>query len=189
MPLTAKFRSTGQIIVNGKVVETHVRMGLFCRASDGSTLRRPVSFDGKPLKGGMARATLFDKAHGTNYVIDYEKREALQQLTPPFIGLVPSAPPRSAASVSSGESSVEGYACTLRPVYAVKPAGTILMGTNCVSEQYDLILKTDVTRPSDLVKGKAAHETTELYDIQIGVEPDPKLFDLSSFKISPKPNQ
>lgn len=183
MPLVARFRSTGEIMVNGKVVETHVKEGFFYRASNGSELRQSMTLDGKPLKGAMARAHLFDKAHGTNYLVDYDGKEAFQESVPSFSALIPATPPRSATKVPSGESSVEGYTCTLHPIYAVKPAGTSLIGTNCVSEQYDVILKTDVTRPSALVKGKAAHQITELYNIQMGVEPDPKLFDLSSLKI------
>jgi hypothetical protein len=183
MPLVAKFRSTGQIIVDGKVVETHVREGFFYRSSNGSEVRRPMTFDGKPLKGGMARASLFDAAHGVNYRVDYDAKEAFRDSTPPLLGLIPPTPPHSATKPPSGESSVDGYPCSIRPVYAVKPSGTSLIGSNCVSEEYGVILKTDVTRPSDLVKGKAAHEITELYDIQIGVDPDPKLFDLGSLKV------
>jgi hypothetical protein len=182
MPLTAKVRSTNEVIVNGKVVDTHVREGLFYRASDGSELRRPVSLDGKPVQGEGARASLFDKPHATNYAIDYEKGEAFHAGPPPSFSPARLPTLESAVPPPSGQSSVEGYPCTLRPVYLVRPQGRILIGSNCVSEEYGLVLRTDVTTPSAITVGKAAHQTTELYDIHIGVEPDPKLFDLSSFK-------
>lgn len=183
MPLTAKVRSTGEIIINGKVLETHVRESLYYRTSDGSELRRPVSLDGKPVQGEAARGSLFDKPHGTNYAIDYEKREAFHAGPPPSFNPAHLPALESAVPPPSGQSSVEGYPCTLRPVYLVRPKGRILIGSNCVSDEYHLVLKTDVTTPSAITVGRAAHETTELYDIRIGVEPDPKLFDLSSFKI------
>lgn len=190
VPVTAKWRDTAQVIINGKVTETHVREGVFYRTSDGRELRRSVSFDGKPLYGQAARAVLFDSVHKTNYVIDYKKGEAFEprMLSSPFdsshLKDLPSTVP-----FPSGESSVEGYPCTLHPDYLVIPAGRLLIGSNCRSKEYDLVLKRDVTRPSQKSLGEAVHEVTEFYDIQIGVEPDPKLFDLNSFKIVPAPSQ
>lgn len=183
IPLTAKVRSTGQIIANGKIVATHVKESLFYRTSDGSELRRPLTDDGKPSTGKRARASLFDKVHGINYVIDYETGEAFELVTPGNPN--PPSSEGAAAPNKTGESSVEGHPCTWIPVNLVRPSGTTRVGSNCVSKEYDLVLKTDITIPSANQPGKSAHQVTQLYDIRMGVEPDPKLFDLSFFKITP----
>jgi hypothetical protein len=58
------------------------------------------------------------------------------------------------------------------------------MGEVCVSMEYDLVLHKDNQLTQN---GITHHAVTELYDIKLGVEPDPKLFDLQKTTTVYKP--
>jgi len=50
------------------------------------------------------------------------------------------------------------------------------IGSSCYSKTYHLTLKTDVTQTGP--DGRSARNVMEMYAIQIGLEPDPSVFDL-----------
>lgn len=174
VPIVAKMRLTDEVTVNGKVTVTHVQEGIFYRASSGSELRQWKTLDGKAEPGTMGWGLLMDKQHDTHYKVDYVGRNAYKE-TLPEIGL-----PKHGKSDPSGQDSVEGIGCDLWPIHFVPPGkAPILTGQGCRSAQYELDLYYDYTN-APTSTGKVAHSAFKLYDIQIGVEPDPKLFDLET---------
>jgi hypothetical protein len=181
MPVTAKERITDEVVQNGKVIAGgHTREGVWFRNSAGSVLAQWTTIDGKPAVGQMARARLADNEHGVHYELDYTERQA-------YIDSVPKTTitgnGRTRAQNALGQGSVEGIACTWFPVYQVGSDGvSSLVGRHCFSEQYELDLKEDSTLTYP-IKGQPAwikHLVIEKYDIQIGQEPDPKLFDIKT---------
>jgi hypothetical protein len=185
MPVTAKNRITDEIVQNGKVIGGHTREGVWFRNSAGSVLDQWTTIDGKPAVGQMARARLADNEQGTHYELDYTEQRA-------YIDSVPKTTitgnGRTRAQNALGQGSVQGIACTWFPVYQVGSDGVShLVGRHCFSEQYELDLKEDSTLTFP-VKGQPAlirHLVIEKYDIQVGQEPDPKLFDIkTNFTVS-----
>jgi hypothetical protein len=74
-----------------------------------------------------------------------------------------------------------GIACTLQPIILAIPGSSPhQIGQDCDSKDYDAELKRDVKYAADS-SGKTLHSRFELYDIQVGVAPDPKLFNLTRF--------
>jgi hypothetical protein len=166
--ITAQQRITEETIApNGKVIASHIRDGVYYRTSAGSTLEQFTTLDGQRLVGQQAWAILSD--NGVSYQLDYTQHRAYVVSHPEFT-------PRSTPKVQRAQSSVEGVPCALWPVYLVEAGTQTLAGHGCFSEKYNLTLKTDVTIPGR--DGQSIHKVTEMYDIQIGEEPDAKLFDL-----------
>jgi hypothetical protein len=169
--VTAQVRVTDEIIAsNGKVIASHIRDGVYYRTSSGSTLTHYTTLDGNPTAGEMASGSLSE--NGTNYQLDYTQHRA-------YVAPFPPPPPHNEtprAQNTLGQSSVEGIACTLFPVVLVTGGTKTPVGTLCDSDQYHLILRMDITNPGK--NGTSSHNVTELYNIKVGLEPDPKLFDL-----------
>jgi hypothetical protein len=184
MPVVAKTRQTVEVIVSGKVVETHVMEGLFYRNSTGSELRQWTKRDGKDAIGPLGWAALHDSQSNTNYTVNYDDKRAQQAITPDLSSRIPKEDSAPSQPKTLGEDSVENISCTFKPTFLAVPGkDRMLVGRNCRSEVYNLELKRDIAYPDSTTPGKSFHSTFQLYDIQIGVEPDPKAFDLSSFTI------
>ena len=177
-PISAKMRLTFEISANGKI-ETHVQEGEFYVASNGSELQRWTMRDGKDTTGEMAGLT--DAAHNTGYKIDYRNRVVYEQPFPRNTSLAPSS--KAPASRNLSQDSVEGYPCVRYPARLILPGKPpTVIGYSCRSESYDgLELKRETTNVDS--SGRTVHSTFELYEIRPGVEPDAKLFDISSFTV------
>jgi hypothetical protein len=181
MPVIAKVRDTAEVMLNGKVIETHVREGVFLRTSTGSELRRWTTKDGVPVQGEMAMGSLLDKQHNVNYTLDYQGRNAYVHTPPPA---TPPVRPGSQGPHPLGETIVQGLTCTLFPIYRLNAGESpTQIGRHCLSKQYDLDLRQEMTLEAGSPTGKTVRQRTELYDIQLGVEPDSKLFDLEPFTV------
>jgi len=175
--VTAQERITEEIIEpNGKVIESHIREGVYYRTSAGSTLEQLTTIDGNATVGQMAWAQLYDKQQDVHYSLDYTVHHAYVD-SMPNVTIPRNLTSRTRAQNALGQDSVQGIACTWFPTYLLGSDGAAsLIGRHCISEKYNLILKKDVTIP--LSAGQSAHKVTEMYSIQIGQEPDPTLFDV-----------
>ena len=192
MPVTAKERITDEIVQNGKVIGGHTREGVWFRNSAGSILDQWMTIDGKAAVGQMARARLFDNEPGIHYELDYTEHQAYTDSVPPPKTTITGSS-RTRAQNALGQGSVQGIACTWFPTYQVGSDGVSrLAGRHCFSEEYELDLKEDATFTYS-IKGQTQiqHMITEKYDIHVGQEPDPKLFDIkANFTVStPDPKQ
>ena len=191
MPVSAKNRITYEVVQDGKMIEGRTIEGVWFRNSAGSILDQTTTIDGKAVVGQMARARLFDRERDIHYDLDYTEHKA-------YVFPMPKTPitgnGRTRAQNALGQGSVQGIACTWFPTYQVGSDGVSrLAGRHCFSEEYELDLKEDVTFIFSF-KGqsdKIQHMITEKYDIQVGQEPDPKLFDIkANFTVStPDPKQ
>jgi hypothetical protein len=177
--VTAHERLTEETInSNGKVIASHIREGVYYRTSAGSTLRQYTTLDGNAIVGQLGWAILQDGT-GT-YKLDYTQHRA-------YVVSGPQATPLSGIpTTQKAQSSVEGMPCTLWPVYLVEAGTKTIIGQGCHSDKYNLTLKLDVTVPGK--NGQSAHNVTEMYDVQIGQEPDAKLFDVQHNFTIFKPN-
>jgi hypothetical protein len=92
VPVTSKMLLVPEIIVNGKVVETHRQEGIFYRASTGAELRRWLKEDGKEAVGEMASGALKNE-RGVIYKVDYQRRTVYEvppiSVDPPHSGRPP----------------------------------------------------------------------------------------------------
>jgi hypothetical protein len=178
-PLIAKMRLTVEVSVEGRIQQTHTQEGLFYRASTGSEIQEWTVRDGKDTVGNMRWAGLTDREHDAFYKVDYQNHRAYQQS---FAVSALQAPDNGPPPKGLTQQSVEGIPCSKYPARLVVPGkAPVEIGYSCRAESYDsLELKRETTVESG---GKTMHTTFELYNIQTGVEPDPKLFDLTSFTI------
>lgn len=168
--ITARIRITGDFIgSNGRVTASHIQDGVYYRTSTGETLTHYTTFDGAPTAGEMAWAVLID--HNLIYQLDYAMHRAYVVSPTRF---TPPRPPKVQAAPE--QSSVEGISCRLLPIYSVTAGTVTRVGSSCYSGTYKLTLKTDVSNAGP--DGRSVHNVMEMYAIQIGLEPDPNLFDL-----------
>jgi hypothetical protein len=182
VPVCAKVRTTTEITADGKVVKTTVGGGFFYRASNGNSVRqlRKVGEDG--ALGDVNVADFTDKEHGITYRLNYTDHHAL--VTPPYLLNILTVN-ETPTPEGLAQDSVEGISCmqhAVRRKVADQPPADV--GYACVSERNnDLELKREVTETITTSPGRVVHSTSALYDIQLGVEPDPKVFDLKDFSI------
>jgi hypothetical protein len=172
VPVVAKMGLTKEDIVQGKVVDRLTKEGSYYRASDGSVLRRWTSVNGDEKLGEIATGSLFDNKNVVSYRLNFKNRTAY--LDAPPQGAKPVRPQvlDAQAAKGLGEDSVHGIACTLFPVQiAPRDRAAFSAGQTCRSVKYDLELKQDLTYPSS--SGRTIHTIFELYDVQLGTEPDP----------------
>jgi len=191
MPVTAKERITDETVQDGRVIGSQTTEGAWFRHSAGSILDQFTTIDGKAAVGQIARARLYDKEQGVHYELDYtEHRAYIDSIPMPKTPITGNG--RTRAQNALGQGSVQGIACTWFPAYHVGSDGVRrLAGRHCYSEEYELELKKDVTLTFS-IKGEPAiqHLVIEKYDIHVGQEPDPKLFDIkTNFTVSPDPKQ
>jgi hypothetical protein len=179
MPVQAKMRQTHEVIEDGKVTKTEVKEGKYFRSSDGSVLKQWLSPDGQQTWQG----SLDDNKEFAYYHLDYKEHTAFRSAGRPAVAVTPG----DFASITKdiGTDSVENLMCRIIPVdKGSEKSGGIQanIGKSCVSVQYDLILWTDVTTPGK--NGRAHRLKTELYNVTVGVEPDPALFSVkTNFKV------
>lgn len=177
VPVIAKMRFSKEDIVEGKVVDRMTKEGNYYRASDGSVLKRWTSVNGDENLGEIATGSLFDNKNVVSYGLNFKNRIAY--LDAPPEGTKPVRPQvlEGEAAKGLGEDSVHGIACTLFPVrIAPRDRAAFSAGRACTSVKYDLELRQDLTYPSS--SGRTIHTIFELYEVQLGMEPDPKLFDV-----------
>ncbi len=172
-PVTAKMRHTKEVIVDGKVVETQTKEGNFYRSSDGSTLKQWTK-----ANGNLDWGDLWDNKNLMSYRLEYSNRQAYGDPAPK--GAQAGRPDAlfPLASKALPQDSVEGIRCAIFPVRLHIPGNPpIPVGRTCESIEYNLQLKEDVTT-QPVGTNKTIHTVFELYHIKLGLEPDPKLFDV-----------
>jgi|SRR5712664_3246632 len=182
-PVVAKIRQTHQTVVSGKVVRNETKEGEFYRSSDGSVLRHWKTVNGD--EGAAGQGDLLDNKKHAFYNLNYNTKRAYQVRT----GIPQPSPYVFSKETlqSRGEESIEGVRCTIVPVDTADSGVTERdAGRSCVSSEYGLQLRTEVT----VKQGGTEHRTLiEMYDLRINQEPDPKIFDLGSqftvFKAEP----
>lgn len=174
IPAKAKVTETVETIENGKVTKVERREGYFYRTSDGSTLRYWEKLNGdEPYGGGQGE--LQDNKNLLFYVLRMKTKEAIQQGNLPK-RLTPDIHREFASASPLGDAFVAGIRCRRRPVEILWPDGRReRVGENCFSIEYALELREEARATQN---GVTRHAITELHDIQMGVEPDPALFDV-----------
>lgn len=181
-PVTAKIIETVETIVDGKVAQMKTRTGNFYRAADGSELRQWLKPDGTPDWGDLN-----DNKTRLSYKLDYTNRVARGTTPPPGVKAAPLQPGfMGGQQALSGfpQDAVAGIPCAVVPAKLARPGSQpIEIGHVCKSVQYDLELRMDLTTQV-VGTSKTVHQVIELQDIQLGVVPDPKLFDLQGYTVS-----
>lgn len=177
VPVTAKIRETDEILQDGKSIKVDNKEGVFYRTSDGSTLKYWTKVNGDETLGGSGEMT--DNKTLSHYTVNvkqnvaFEDGKLLEKLTP--------GASQFAAASTLGDQVIDGIRCRRVPSFIMWPDGRKERnGEACVSIENDLQLRTDRQHTQN---GVTHHGITELYDIQLGVEPDPKLFDLQKTTI------
>ena len=175
MPLVAKTKEVEQISKDGKIVETHVREGVYYRSSDGSVLEHWTTIDGSTDKAKLSRGgnTFFDNTNGSVYSLDLANHKAALESTGkrtrPDNMQAGNAKPLS-------EEWIGGIRCQVFPLQMRVMGGKLFQaGQVCTAPDYGLLVKRDMTYPSD--DGRTEHVVWTMQDIEIGKEPDRKLFD------------
>jgi hypothetical protein len=186
VPIVAKARESSQVVKNGQVVETTTRDGEYFRSSDGSYMFRWNKATKNGVDTPAGTADLFDNKNVKQYHVNYNTQSAYarsdakdpvnvqKKMTPDMFFNLRSAPHE--------DSSVGGIPCALfhsrlkMPGQPVKDGGTA-----CASIEYGLYVRLDVRIP--MKDGGMSQQLTELYDIKLNVEPDPKLFDMRSLTV------
>ena len=189
IPVRAKVRTTNEIIVDGKIVKTTVGGGFFYRASNGSTIRQLRKVGANGDLGDVVVADLTDKEHDISYRLNYGDHHAL--VTPSFmLNILTTSPGDNPPPGGFAQDAVEGISCVKIPVRRkVQDKPPAEVGFACVARgSNDLELKRDVTEPIETAPGRFVHSTSVLYDIQLGAEPDPGLFDLKDFTVLKLPD-
>jgi len=191
LPVVAKRRLTKEHLVDGKVVDRVTKEGNYYRSSDGSILEQWTRVNGDEKLGELAAGSLWDNKNVVSYQLDFKNRIAYLHAPPQ--GTKPVRPDVSGARAAGalGEEFLEGISCRVFPVrIAPRDRPAFYAGQVCRSVKYDLELKQELSYPNSA--GKIVHTVFQLYDIQLGREPDPKLFDVrGSFTVyapeSPRP--
>jgi hypothetical protein len=174
-PVVAKIRQTTEDIKDGRVSKRDVKEGYYFRAQDGSVLTKWTTLNGHERVVGE----LFDNNTARSYKLDYASGTALP-LPPSDVKFGTLSPGmfKSQELNAIGHDSVSGVTCYLIPVqlqFKSRPPRRV--GESCVSADYDLQLRTDMTNGDAKF---AVRELIEMYDIQIGEVPDPQLFDVKA---------
>lgn len=172
-PVVAKVRETQEIWKNGKLERVENKEGVFYRASDGSTLKYWTQVNGDDSRGGQGELT--DNNRLIHYSLNmrtktaHEMGKLLEKLTPNNVS-------PSSAKESLGDAVYDGIPCRRIPAFVLWPDGRREpIGENCMSIEYALELRTE----HKVTQGEITrHVVNELYDVKLGIEPDPKLFDL-----------
>lgn len=187
VPVVSRIRATYDVLESGDKKTVEVKEGFFYRNSNGSTLIQWTSVNGDASRGG--KMELFDNTTGADYMANSNAR-TLQQLQSPKKPQTLSPDFLSRASENNlGQEIIEGLTCFKVSTTYISPDGTMVpAGGGCQSAEYGLTLKLEIlaTEPG----GNKTHRTlTEMYSIEVGKEPDPKLFDFSNFQILTSQNQ
>lgn len=173
VPVTARVRETHETWKQGKLEKVDHKEGLFYRTSDGSTLKYWTTVNGDEKLGGQGEMT--DNKGLVQYSINMKHKYFYEIGTLPE-KLTPQLNRPSSSSSGLGDKVIGGLRCHRSSAVVQWPDGRREpMGEECVSIEYNLKLLTDhqVTQG-----GVTRHVITEMYDINLGAEPDANLFDL-----------
>lgn len=174
-PVVAKIRATIETSQGGKLIKTENKEGLYYRSSDGSTLTRWVTINGDENLGGDGE--LFDNKGLAVYNLNFRYKQATQINDAPIEKASPDEF-KNLTNSKLGDDSIEGIRCRRGGTAMRWPDGHIdKTGEYCASIEYALTLREDEKLTQ---KGVTRHATKEMYEIKLGVEPDPKLFDVSA---------
>lgn len=176
MPITGKIRQTREITgAKGELLEKKItRAGSYYRSSNGSTLRQWTEIGGTPTKN--VTAELVDNRSGATYLLQYLEKRA----TVKFQGEPLSPDMYSSQQLKSiGQDVVAGVNCSIVPAKEANSGRDV--GRFCIAPEYGLALRVESF--GKRADGSTVRVITELYDLQLGSEPDPKLFDLSQFSV------
>lgn len=175
VPVTAKMRGMFETTKDGTTA-VEKREGVFFRSADGSMLKYWVSVNGDESRGGSGQ--LFDNKNLFHYSINFHQRVAYQSRRRNPKRVDPADFSSNLANSSLGNDLVEGMQCRRVPVIVLWPDGRReVIGEHCVSLDYALTLREESRATQNHV---TRHVKIELYDIQLGVEPDAKLFDIEN---------
>ncbi|HYM12802.1 MAG TPA: hypothetical protein VEU62_18835 [Bryobacterales bacterium] len=182
-PIVAKFREIGGVRTAANPVDPKAAeyRGEYFRNSEGSTLLART-----PVVNGQERpertvAVLTDARTGKVTDISYSKRSAVvrQQLRLPLVPL------KHAEKDIVGHRAVNGLQCMGLRVTCVNArlSTSGVCGVTWRSVDYDFTVKMEISQP--LAGGAERFHVTEMYDIQIGQEPDAAKFEIpSDFAVS-----
>ena len=160
-------RATYEIRTDGTRLLIKQESGAFYRANDGSKLTRwRVVNNG--VEQGEGIGVLTSGQTGLVHRIDYDAKQVkqTQQLQTPL------QPSHRDLSKSTGQQVINGILCRSFPM---KVNGTANGGTVWVSPENDLIVKVEWTVRTAT---KVMQGVEELSDIQIGVQPDSRAFEV-----------
>lgn len=172
VPVVAKVRQTTAITRSGKL-ETTLKEGIYYRTSDGSVLQRWTTINGKATEEA---GSLWNNVTGISYNLDFANRRAIFRAkgAPRSPEL---SPKNLVATQARPEISVSGVTCRLEPAKFAEAGKVVGGGQGCFSPENDLLVKNDITYRT-LNGAMLVHIVNQLYDIQLGQEPDPNLFDI-----------
>ncbi len=174
VPLVGKIRQTREVTANGQVTEKATKAGSYYRSSNGSTLRQWTEVNGVPTQNVVGE--LLDNKSGTTYRVDYLEKRALVR----FHG-EPRAPDMYSSQQlkPAGQDVVAGVTCNIFPATNADTGHEA--GRLCISPEYGLLLRLESSGTRR--DGSTVRIVTELYDLALNKEPEPKLFDLSGLSV------
>ena len=163
-PVTARVTQSVQITRDGKIVQSHVRIGTLQRSANGSELYRWESNDGKPIFEG----SLKDNLTGSSYDLDFHTETAIERPGKPY-------PPGLLREDKAGDrprESVEGVTCV---VYTPPPPHN---EKACWSIEHFLRLWQDITFPMQADPTQTYHMVARMSEIKLNANIDPDIFDV-----------
>ena len=172
VPVQAKISELREVTLPDNKIILNSRQGVFYRSSDGSVLIHWLNQNGKEAWDGTLHAF---------YELDYKQHRAMEHTKKPPTAVKPGS--YNSITRDVGTDTVEGIGCRIIPIKLGRAGSSPAdIGKSCVSTDYDLRLWEDVTVPT--VENRQERTRTRLYEIKLGTEPDPNLFDVkSAFKI------
>ena len=165
IPASAKQRRlVFAIDAQGRESLVQEERGSYSRSRTGAALSTLWRVDGGVERTATARATLNDPESGQIFELAYDRSVATRRgmLRRPYV-------PRSAAEWQTAgrpERRHEGLRCVEMPVRGAM----VESGFDCVSPDYDLTLRFEAVLRN---RGGRSRVVEELYDIRVGVEPEP----------------
>lgn len=177
VPVQAKISELREVTLPDNKIILNSKQGVFYRSSDGSVLIHWLNQNGKEAWDG----TLHDNKGLAFYELDYKQHRAMEHTKKPPTAVKPGS--YNSITRDVGTDTVEGIGCRIIPIKLGRAGSSSTdIGKSCVSTDYDLRLWEDVTVPT--VENRPERTRTRLYEIKLGSEPDPSLFDVkSAFKV------
>jgi hypothetical protein len=171
-PISARIRVTTTRWTSSQAPTSEVREGYYFRTSYGSVLRQWQKKSGAGTI--ITSGDLVDAKNAVAYHLDYMEHRAIVTRRN-----FPVSPQEvfAGAFTSLGDDRVDNLQCSVTKLTLTTIAGqTFEAGRACISQEYGLILRTDMTvERADNVKVRTV---TDIYDVHVGQEPDGTLFDV-----------
>ncbi len=186
VPVVAKIKNTSVVTVAGKVIRTEKKDGVYYRNSDGSYYRQWTKVDDGDRPDTTSVAELFDNKAAVAYKLDLINHIAYEREKAPN-PILPDALYHNNNVNTLPQDTVAGVRCSVMKTRLHLPDKPVAqIGETCMSIDYNLMLKQESNYPTP--DGKVYHVIFEMYDVHLGTEPDPKLFDLKKFRVyAPQP--